>query len=123
MSRAALQLKVAGQTYRVVTSATADELERLAEAIEDRMFQATAPGRRPTQQSLVLAALTLAHELEEERERRRCAEERYRESLRTLLQRIDAVLEETALPSEGDARPTRDEDEDEAELEPSSENP
>ena len=38
MSRAAVQLKVGGQTYRVVTSATEDDLQRLAETVEDRML-------------------------------------------------------------------------------------
>lgn len=110
MSRPALQLKVAGQTYRVVTSATEDDLQRLAEVVEDRMYAATPPGRRPTQQALVLAAITLAHELEEERERRREAEERHRRSLQTLLGRIDAVLEEAVVPVEASVRSTRAEE-------------
>lgn len=104
MSRAAVQLKVAGQTYRVVTSASEGDLRRLADAVEDRMFAATAPGRQPTQQSLVLAAITLAHELEEERERRIRVEERYKEMLQSLLARVDAVLEEAIVPAEAPAR-------------------
>ncbi len=104
MSRAAVQLKVAGQTYRVVTSAEEGELQRLANAVEDRMYAVTGPGRKPTQQSLVLAAITLAHELEEERERRLRTEERYRTLLEGLLGRIDSVLEETPLPAEAAAR-------------------
>lgn len=116
MSRAAVQLKVAGQTYRVVTSATQEDLQRLADAVEDRMFAATPPGRQPTQQALVLAAITLAHELEEERERRREVEERHRESLRTLLGRIDAVLEEAVVPAEVAARGHRAEDDGDLEV-------
>lgn len=104
MSRAAVQLKVAGQTYKVVTSAEEHDLQRLAGAVEDRMYAVTGPGRQPTQQSLVLAAITLAHELEEERELRQRAEERYRTMLESLLGRIDAVLEETILPVESAAR-------------------
>ncbi len=106
MSRAAVQLKVAGQTYKVVTSAEEGELQRLADAVEDRMYAVTGPGRKPTQQALVLAAITLAHELEEERELRRRAEERYRTMLESLIGRIDAVLEETPLPVEAAARRT-----------------
>ncbi|NLE86625.1 MAG: cell division protein ZapA [Myxococcales bacterium] len=111
MSRPAIQLKVAGQTYRVITSATQEDLQRLAETVEDRMLASTPPGRQPTQQALVLAAITLAHELEEERARRRRAEERHREMLQNLLGRIDAVLDEAEVPVEAAARAPRSVDE------------
>ncbi len=110
MSRPAIQLKVAGQTYRVVTSATQEDLQRLADTVEDRMLAATPPGRQPTQQALVLAAITLAHELEDERARRRQTEERHREMLQNLLGRIDAVLDEAEVPAEAAARGPRDVD-------------
>src|SRR5690606_29603130 len=91
-------------------SATEDDLQRLAEMVEDRIYAVTPPGRRPTQQALVLAAITLAHELEEERQRRRAAEERHRRSLQTLLGRIDAVLEEAVVPVEAAVRGSRGEE-------------
>ncbi len=104
MSQAAVQLRLAGQTYRVVTSAAENELQRLAGLVEARLDSVTRPGRVPNQQSLVLAAITLAHELEEERARRKELERQHREMLESLLGRIDAVLDETGLPEEAAVR-------------------
>ena len=95
MSEAAVQLKVAGQTYRVVTSAEPSELTRLASKVEDALSGVTPPGRQPSPQAPVLAAITLAHELEEERAKRQALEERHRRVLSSLLGRVDRVLEET----------------------------
>ncbi len=95
MSQAAVQLKVAGQVYRVVTSAPEAELDRLVARVEDALAQVTAPGRQPSPQALVLAALTLAHELEEEREKSRRLEERHRNLIQNVIGRIDQVLDET----------------------------
>ena len=92
MSQAAVQLKVAGQTYRVVTSAPPGELTRLAARVEDALATVTAPGRQPSPQALVLAAMTLAHELEEERAKRARLEERYRALLGQVVGRLDHLL-------------------------------
>jgi len=116
MVEAAVPLKVAGQTYRVVTSAPADELNRLAKVVEAALEEVTPNGRQPSPQALVLAAITLAHELEEERSRRLALEARHRRVLGSLLGKIDRVLETTPpgdsapreRPSErlGEASPT-----------------
>ncbi len=95
MAEAAVQLKLAGQTYRVVTSADETDLTRLARVVEDAIFSVTTPGRQPSPQAVVLAAITLAHELEQERSRRERVETRHREMLTQLLTRIDRVLDET----------------------------
>jgi cell division protein ZapA len=95
MGEAAVELKVAGKTYQVVTSAAEDELRRLAQIVEQALEGVIPPGRQPSPQALVLAAITLAHELEAERERRIAAEERHKKVLRSLLQRVDQVLERT----------------------------
>jgi cell division protein ZapA len=95
MSEAAVQLKVAGKTYQVVTSAAEDELHRLAKKVEDALEGVLPPGRQPSPQALVLAAITLAHDLEEERALRQSAEERHKKVLRSLLGRVDQVLEES----------------------------
>lgn len=92
MSQAAVQLKVAGQTYRVVTSAPPSELSRLAARVEDALATVTAPGRQSSPQALVLAAMTLAHELEEERAKRAQLEERYRALLANVVGRLDQML-------------------------------
>ena len=95
MSEAAVALKVAGQTYQVVTSADEQELHRLAKKVEVALSEVTPPGRQPSPQALVLAAITLAHQLEEEQAKRKAAEERHRAVLNTLLGRVDQVLAET----------------------------
>lgn len=95
MAEAAVQLKLAGQTYRVVTSADETDLTRLARVVEEAIFSVTTPGRQPSPQAVVLAAITLAHELEQERSRREQLETRHREMLTQLLTRIDRVLDET----------------------------
>lgn len=90
-----MQLRVAGQTYQVVTSAGENELHRLAAKVEDALSEVTPHGRQPSPQALVLAAITLAHELEEERAKRIAIEKRYRSTLTSLLGRVDQVLSET----------------------------
>jgi cell division protein ZapA len=88
-----VELHVGGQTYRVLASAEESELRRLADIVDDRLRSLTAPGRQVSSQTLVLAAIALAHDLEEERSRRRQVEERSRQMLERLLQRVDAALE------------------------------
>jgi cell division protein ZapA len=99
MSRAPVELRVGGQTYRVVASAGEAQLQRLAGLVDDRLRELTGAGRSIAPQSLLLAAISLAHDLEEERARREAVEVRSREMLRSVLQRIDAALE--ALPEGG----------------------
>jgi cell division protein ZapA len=94
MSEAAVQLKVAGKTYSVVTSAAPEELRRLAEKVEDALVGVSPPGREPSAQALVLAAITLAHELEEERAARVALEERHRKFVQSMIMKVDAALGE-----------------------------
>lgn len=94
MKEAAVELKVAGQTYQVVTTAAKSELVRLATVVEGALREVTPDGRQPSPQALVLAAITLAHELEEEREKNRLLKTRHREVLSGLLERVDQVLED-----------------------------
>jgi cell division protein ZapA len=107
-----IELRVGGQTYRVLASADETELRRLADIVDGRLRSLTAPGRQVSPQTLVLAAIALAHDLEEERSRRQQVETRSRQMLEHLLGRVDAALdadnrasaeeaaEETASPSE-----------------------
>jgi cell division protein ZapA len=89
-----VELRVGGQNYRVLASANESDLRRLADMVDERLRTLTTPGRQVSPQTLLLAALALAHDLEEERSARKQAEERSKEVLRTLLARIDAVLDE-----------------------------
>src|SRR5579862_1036114 len=86
-----VELKVAGQSVRVVSSAREEELQHLALVVSQKMAE-LAPGGRAQPQALLLVAMSLAYELEEERGRRATLEERTRGLLRRLLGRIDAAV-------------------------------
>ncbi len=116
MSGTPVELKVGGQTYRVVASADETELKRLAEVVDARLRLLTTPGRQVSPQTLLLAALALAHDLEEERARRVRVEARAKEMLSSVLERIDSVLESTAPDASEDAPADADADADEAPL-------
>ena len=94
MERRTVQLRVAGQTHRVVTTATDGDLKRFVSVIEDKLAELSPRGRVLHPQALLLATLALAHDLEEERARSQRIETRARETLSRLLERIDAALEE-----------------------------
>jgi cell division protein ZapA len=53
----------------------------------------SAPGRPISSQSLLLAAISLAHDLEEEKRKRLNLEARSKEMLKSVLARIDAAIE------------------------------
>jgi cell division protein ZapA len=93
MPSSPVELRVGGQTYRVVASADESELQRLAALVDERLRALTAPGRAVSPQSMVLAAISLAHDLEEERRRRQRTEQRHREMLTSILARIDAAFD------------------------------
>ncbi len=88
-----ISLRVAGQSYKVVSSASEEELQRLADAVTAKVEELTPRGRSAAPQAVVLAAIALAHELEEERARRLTVERRAKEMLRRVLGRIDDALD------------------------------
>jgi cell division protein ZapA len=94
MERRTVQLRVAGQTYRVVTTATDGDLKRFVTVIEEKLVEVNGRGRAMHPQALLLATLALAHDLEEERERVRSIQAGARETLSRLVERIDAALDE-----------------------------
>jgi cell division protein ZapA len=87
-----VSLRVAGQSYRVVSSATEEELQRLADTVNAKVEELTPEGKAASPQAVLLAAMALAHELEEERARRATIERRTREMLRRVLGRVDDAL-------------------------------
>ncbi len=93
MPKGPVELRVGGQTYRVASTAEEADLHRLADVVDARLRQLTAPGRSVSPQTLLLAAISLAHDLEDERNRRLRSEQRAREMLSGLVSRIDAALE------------------------------
>lgn len=89
-----VQLRIGGQSFKVVSSADEGELQRLAETVSAKVEEVAPPGKTSSPQSMMLAAMALAHELEQERERRRDIERRAADMLRQVLVRIDDVLEQ-----------------------------
>jgi cell division protein ZapA len=103
MAGSPVELKVGGQTYRVVASAEEQELKRLADLVDARLRSMSAPGRPISPQALLLAAISLAHDLEEEKTKRQQLEVRSKEMLRSVLLRIDAALEASEEKSESES--------------------
>ncbi len=99
MNRAPVELRVGGQSYRVVASTDEAELQRLAEVVDSRLRDLAGPGRALAPQSLLLVAMALAHDLEKARARTQEVEARSKQMLTSVLQRIDALLDETEEPS------------------------
>ena len=95
-----VQLRVAGQSYRVVSSASEEELQRLADTVSAKVSELTR-GKPASPQAVLLAAIALAHELEEERQRRVAVERKARDMLRRVLVRLDDALDSE--PGEPDA--------------------
>lgn len=95
MDARSVSLRIAGQSYKVLSSASEAELTRLAEAVTAKVEELTPDGKAAAPQTMVLAAIALAHELEQERARRTSIERRAREMLRRVLGRIDDALDTT----------------------------
>jgi cell division protein ZapA len=93
MERRSVQLSIAGQSYKVVSSSSEEELRRLASKVDAKVAEVVPPGRAVPTNAMLLAAMALAHELEVERGIRERLERRARDVLRRALVRIDDVLE------------------------------
>ena len=95
MSDKAVELNVAGQTCRVVTTADKTELEMLAAMVEDKLRTILAPGRPLTTQAMLLVAVALAHDVHEERNRREAVTVKAKQSLAQILERVNDVLDQS----------------------------
>jgi cell division protein ZapA len=90
----------------VVSSASVDELERLASIVDEKLAAVVPAGRAITPQAMLLAAMSLAHDAEEARLKSRRLEEKSRRALARVVSRVDEVmsLADAALASsQGDA--------------------
>jgi cell division protein ZapA len=105
MERRTVQLRVAGQTYRVVTTANDADLKRLVSTLEDKLSEVSPRGKSVNPQAMLLAAIALIHDLEEERGRSRRIEGRAKEALGRLLTRIDTALQEDGAGAPSSAPP------------------
>jgi cell division protein ZapA len=92
MDGRAVSLRIAGQSYKVVSSASEEELQRLADTVSAKVEELTPSGRAAAPQAMILAAIALAHELEQERALRISVERRAKDMLRRVLGRIDDAL-------------------------------
>jgi cell division protein ZapA len=109
-----VELKVAGQIYRLASSASEDELRGLAADIDAKVASLIPKGKKTPPNALLLAALALANDLREERARRLDTEGRARDLLRRVLVRVDRALEEgtesieaaVEAPRKGNASPS-----------------
>jgi cell division protein ZapA len=95
MAARAVEITVAGQRCRVVSSADERELGELARLVEDRVAKVVAPGRTLTTQAMLLVAIALAHELREAEGRADVIARRARASLEGMLARVDGALRES----------------------------
>ena len=88
-----VELRIAGNSYRVVSSAAEADLQRLAQVVGAKIAEVTPRGRPAQPQAMLLAAIALAHELEAQKEVKLRLERRTRDLLRRMLARVDAALE------------------------------
>lgn len=95
----AVELQVGGQRYRVVSSASPEDLERLARVVDDKIAELVPPGRTITPQALLLAAIALAHELEEAQVRLASLQRETGLSLSRILGRVDEALASIDAPA------------------------
>lgn len=92
MADKAVELNVAGQSCRVVTTANENELRELASMVEAKLDDLLVPGRPVTTQAMLLAAVALANDVREQQARADAIAERAKKALRSLLDRVDGAL-------------------------------
>jgi cell division protein ZapA len=93
MVRPAVEVNVGGQLYRLVASAGEQTLQRYAGVVNERLRQLTGTDRPNHPQAMLLVAMALAHDLEEERARSAALREQAEGLLRGLLERVNAALD------------------------------
>jgi cell division protein ZapA len=104
MDRRTVSLSIAGQSYKVVSSAPESELQRLAAVVTEKLAEVSPRGKPVPPQAMLLAAMALAHELDAERSKRTALERKTRDLLRRVLMRIDDALE----PVEDESEPAHE---------------
>lgn len=91
MNKAPVELRIGGHSYRIATSAPEDTLLRSAQLVERRL-QELPTSQRQHPNALLLVALSLAHDLEQERTSRSVERSTQAQRARALLRRVDAAL-------------------------------
>jgi len=93
-----VHLRIGGQTYRVLTSASDEELQKLAAVVDKKIAAVVPAGRVVTPQAMLLAAMALAHDLEIERGRSAAIAAKARGAFGRMIERVDAALGPEAGP-------------------------
>jgi cell division protein ZapA len=95
MTNKAVELNVAGQSCRVVTTADQSELQALAAMVEEKLAAVLQPGRPVDTRSMLLAAVALANDAREQKRRADAIAARAKTALQSLMTRVDDALEHT----------------------------
>ena len=103
MARTPVALTVGGQSYRIVANVPEETLRQFGAVVEARIRELVPLGKPVPPTAILLAAIALAHDLDEERGKREQVEARSRDVLRRLLARIDDALEAPEETSSDDA--------------------
>lgn len=91
-TRPVTEIQIGGVAYRVQSSADTSELSKLAAVVEARLSDLPA-SQRHDHRSLVLVALSLAHDLEQERIAHQALRASVAQRLTGLVSRIDDALD------------------------------
>jgi cell division protein ZapA len=89
-----VDLVIAGTRYRVVSSASREELQRLAALVDEKLGGLVPPDKPVTPQAMLLAAMAFAHDAERARAAAATTTERAKTVLCGLLGRVDVTLGE-----------------------------
>ncbi len=93
MPQEPVELQVGGQVYKVRASTSDAALRRYAELVQERLRQVTGKDSPAHPQALFLAALALAHDLEEERALRLATVEEARTVVSGWIERVEEALD------------------------------
>lgn len=93
MMRPAVEVHVGGHLYRLVASSGEQTLQRYADVVNDRLRELTGSERTSHPQAMLLVAMALAHDLEQERAQRAADRRGTEELLRQLLERVNEALD------------------------------
>jgi cell division protein ZapA len=88
----------------LVASAGEQSLQRYAGLVNERLRELTGSERAVHPQAMLLVAMALAHDLEEERARHRELRVQAEESVRSMLARVNAALD--GVDENGDPLPS-----------------
>jgi cell division protein ZapA len=96
MKDAATAVRVGDQTYQVRANVDPTELRRLAALVDARIRALVPPGRLIPPSAIVLAAIALVHDLEQERDERAASEGDTRARVVALMRSVDAALDDSS---------------------------